>query len=229
MTRELVFLPGFDGAAELRRPFLDALAGRFATRAVSYPNRPLRTLNGYARFAAETASAEARPVLVAESFSGLVAVRWAARDPHVAALVLCASFARNPQAWLASVGASLPFAVRLGAHLLPSMTLASSDALRRQWSSGLSRTLASLDDAVVAERLRMIAEEDITGELGALRVPVVLLQFEGDRVIGARARRELEAACPQAQVVRIDAPHFALETRPAECAEAIALRVGALF
>jgi len=231
MTRatELVFLPGFDGAAELRRPFLDAIAQRFATRAVSYPNRALQTLNGYARFASETSGAEARPVLIAESFSGLVAVRWAARDPHVAGVVLCASFARNPQAWLASLGASLPFAVKLGAHLLPSITLASPDALRRQWSSGLSRTLASLEDAVVAERLRMIAEEDMTEALGALRIPVVLVQFEGDRVIGARARRELEAACPRAEILRIDGPHFALETRPAECAEAIALRVGALF
>jgi pimeloyl-[acyl-carrier protein] methyl ester esterase len=226
---ELVFLPGFDGAAELRRPFLDAMARRFTTRAVSYPNRELQTLNGYARFAAATSSDEARPVLVAESFSGLVAVRWAARDPHVAALVLCASFARNPQPWLTSVGASLPLAVKLGAHLLPSITLASSDALRRQWSSGLSRTLSTLEAPVVAERLRMIAGEDIGDDLAALRIPVVLVQFEGDRVIGARARRELEAACPRAEVLRIDGPHFALETRPAECAAAIGLRVGALF
>ena len=226
---EVLFLPGFDGAAELRRPFMDALRRRFATRGVSYPGAALGTLNAYARFAAAASAAESRPVVVAESFSGLVAVRWAARDPHVAALVLCASFARNPMPWLTTMGATLPFAVKLGAHLLPAITSASRDALRRKWSSELSRTLAALPEEVVAERLRMIAEADITADLGTLAMPIVLVQFEEDVVIGARARQELEAACPKAEVVRIAGPHFSLETRPAECAEAIALKIAGLF
>lgn len=42
------------------------------------------SLNGYSRYAASHVAGESRPVLVAESFSGLMAVRWASKDPHVA-------------------------------------------------------------------------------------------------------------------------------------------------
>jgi pimeloyl-ACP methyl ester carboxylesterase len=226
---EIVFMPGFDGVASLRKPFLDALARRFPVRAITYPNRPLESLNGYARFAAGELGPESRPVLVAESFSGLVAARWAARDPHVAGIVLCAGFARNPMTWLTSLGAALPSAVQLGSHFLRPTVFAPDEPLRRQWSSDLARTLRTLDSAVIAERFKLIAEEDLSGELRGLRVPAVLLQFEGDLVIGPRARRELESALPEARVTRIDAPHFALETLPRECADAVAVNVGHLF
>lgn len=221
----VVFLPGFDGVAELRRPFLDALARRFPVHAITYPNRPLETLNGYGRFASAGVAAEARPVLVAESFSGLVATRWAARDPHVAGVVLCAAFARNPMTWLASVGASMPSLVQMSASLFLPMSLTYADPLRKQWSADLSRALRTLEPRVLGERLRIIAEEDVRAELASLRIPVVLVQFEGDLVIGPRARRELETLRPYAEIVRIDGPHFAIETRPRECAEAIARRV----
>jgi pimeloyl-ACP methyl ester carboxylesterase len=109
------------------------------------------------------------------------------------------------------------------------MALAHDEPLRRRWSADLSRTLRALDPEVVAERLRLIAEEDVAEELRSLRIPAVLLQFEGDLVIGPRARRELEQLLPAAQIVRIDAPHFALETRPRECADAIAVHVRAFL
>ena len=85
---QLVFLPGFDGDAQLRREFLDALAARHQVRAVSYPNRALGSLDGYRDHAMAQVPVDWKPVLVAESFSGLVAARWAAQDPHVAAIVL---------------------------------------------------------------------------------------------------------------------------------------------
>jgi pimeloyl-ACP methyl ester carboxylesterase len=226
---EIVFMPGFDGVAALRKPFLDALARRFPVRSVTYPNRPLESLNGYARFAAEAVPHESRPVLVAESFSGLVAARWAARDPHVAGIVLCAGFARNPMTWLTSLGAALPAVVQAGSHFLRPMAFAREEPLRRQWSSDLSRTLRGLAPDVIAERLRLIAEEDLCAEMRSLRAPAVLLQFEGDLVIGPRARRELEESLPHARVMRLEAPHFALETLPEECADAVALNIRHLF
>jgi hypothetical protein len=54
---------------------------------------------------------------------------------------------------------------------------------------------------------------------------VLLVQFDGDRVIGAAARAHLESVCHNAQVLRLPGPHFAIETRPRECAEAIGHRI----
>jgi hypothetical protein len=48
-------------------------------------------------------------------------------------------------------------------------------------------------------------------------------------VIGPAARAHLESVCLGAHVVRIAGPHFALETRPTECADAIAGALAAVL
>ena len=226
---EILFLPGFDGNAALREPFVAALSAHHPARAVSYPNATLGSLRGYCRYAAAQATPNRRHILVAESFSGLVASRWAATDPHVEAVVLCASFVRNPVRWLASVGAALPEIVRLGAKLLRAIPPATRDPRHLQWSRDFNDTILALEDDVIAERLRIIADEDVSRELEALRIPIVLMQFEGDQVVGSRARSELEQVCRNAEVVRVPGPHYALEIRPHECADLIGARIRTLF
>jgi pimeloyl-ACP methyl ester carboxylesterase len=226
---EILFLPGFDGAGRLRSAFVEALGKRHPARAIAYPNRTLDTLRGYARFAAAEQSDGDRVVLVAESFSGLVAAKWAARDPRIAGIVLCGAFARSPVPW-AAFGASMPGIARfLGASVMAPIGMTSADPVRRRWGEALGDALRALDRDVIAERLRLIALSDVRPELGMLRIPVVLAQFEDDLVIGPRARAELEEACPGAQVVRVPGPHFAIETRPRETADAILPRISGWF
>ena len=226
---EIVFLPGFDGVAELRAQFVQALGRHYPARGISYPDRPLASLNGYARHAAAQVRPESRPVVVAESFSGLVAARWAAQDPHVAGIVLCGAFARAPVAW-AALGASMPaMAQFFGANFLNPMAFSVRDPARRRWSEALAAALRDMRQDVIAERLRIIATEDVSRELGALRIPVIVAHFDDDLVIGAEARDHLVSVCHNAQVVRVPGPHFAIETRPRDSAAAIAPRLAALF
>ena len=69
--------------------------------------------------------------------------------------------------------------------------------------------------------MQLIAEEDVSEDLRALRIPVILLQFDGDLVVGPGARGELETVCHNARVIRHPGPHFALETQPRSCADAL--------
>jgi pimeloyl-ACP methyl ester carboxylesterase len=216
-----IFLPGFDGDAALRTEFVEALARARPATGVNYPLEPLGTLARYRDHAMAQAPVDWRPVLVAESFSGLVATRWASVDPRVRAVVLCGAFARNPVGAAARFGAAWPSLVKLAPWLSHPVALASGDARRARWSEDLLRTVAALPPAVVAERLDLIAREDLGQELAQLTVPVLVVQFDDDQVVGRRARGQLEAACPGARVLRLPGPHFALETRPAECAAAI--------
>jgi pimeloyl-ACP methyl ester carboxylesterase len=218
---QVVFLPGFDGNAELRRDFVAALARRHEVRAVSYPNRALGSLDAYRVQAMGEVPVDWRPVVVAESFSGLVATRWASVDARVEALVLCASFARNPLGYATRLGAAWPALVKMGPALMNPAAQLSAEPARRRWSSGFARTMGGLRDDVVAERLRLIAGEDVGATLGALRIPVVVVQFDDDMVIGPMARAQLLAACARPHVVRLPGPHFALETRAAQCAAAV--------
>jgi pimeloyl-ACP methyl ester carboxylesterase len=226
---EIVFLPGFDGVAELRSDFVAALGKQHPARAIGYPNRKLDTLAGYARFASSQVATDARPVLVAESFSGLVAARWAASDPHVAGLVLCGAFARSPAA-LAALGASMPSVAQffVSTFMAP-VGRASSDPARRRWSNAFEAAMRSLKPEVIAERCAIIAAEDVSADLARITAPIVLLQFDDDLVIGPSARKHLESVCARAQVVRFAGPHFAIETQPRESAAAIAPAVAAWF
>ena len=133
---QIVFLPGFDGNAELRRDFTAALAKRHEVRAVSYPNRTLGSLDAYRVQAMGEAPVDWRPVLVAESFSGLVATRWASLDARVEALVLCGSFARNPLGYATELGAAWPALVKMGPALVNPAAQLSAEPARRRWSGG---------------------------------------------------------------------------------------------
>ena len=226
---EIVFMPGFDGVGELRREFVEELAPIAPASAIGYPNRALESLSGYARFASTQVSAQSRPVLVAESFSGLVATRWAAQDPHVAAIVLCGAFASNPVAW-SGVAASMPATAQfIGANLVNPMSYLSGDPARRRWSNALKTAMRSLHKDVVAERLRIISTADVTLELKSLRIPVVIVQFEDDLVIDPASRDALEAACFEPRVVKVPGPHYAIETRPREAAAALRPHLASLF
>jgi pimeloyl-ACP methyl ester carboxylesterase len=224
-----VFLPGFDGDAALRADFMLALAERRPVVGVSYPNRLLGSLDGYREHAMGVVPVDWRPVLIAESFSGLVAARWAGIDERVEALVLCGSFARNPVGYAATLGASWPSIVKLGPLVTAPIAHSSSDERRRRWSQGLTEALAALRNDVVAERLRIIATEDVSQVLASLRIPVVVVHFGDDLVIGRPARDHLEAVCHNAHVLRLPGPHFAIELRPQECAQAIEEKLASLL
>lgn len=226
---EIVFMPGFDGVGELRAEFVAALSAHAPARSITYPNRVLESLNGYARFAAAQVAPESRPLLVAESFSGLVAARWAAKDPHVAGIVLCGAFASCPVPW-ASFGATIPGVAQfVGANFMSPVGFISTDPARRRWSNGLSEALRSLDRNVLGERMRIIAGDDVSGDLAAIRAPLIVAQFEDDLVIGREARARLEAACTGAAVVRIPGPHYTIEIRPRETAEKLRVHIAPLF
>ena len=229
MTPPLVFMPGFDGEGTLRQPFVDALAGHHEVRAVDYPRHCLGSLDGYRDHAMASIPVDWRPVLVAESFSGLVAARWAEVDSRVRGVVLCGAFARNPVGWAARAGAMMPSLVKLGPALWHPVAKASRDPARARWSDGFAAAMAALPADVIAERLRLIAATDTVATLQGLEVPVVLVQFQGDQVIGRLARDHLQSVCHNAHVLHLPGPHFAIEVRPQECAAAIGARIRELF
>jgi pimeloyl-ACP methyl ester carboxylesterase len=224
----IVFLPGFDGDARLRQDFMNELGRSHRVRGVSYPNRMLGTVDGYRAHAMGMVPVDWEPFLVAESFGGLIAARWASLDPRVKGIVLCGAFARNPVSFAAGLGASLPGLVKLTPMLTSPLARISGDPLRLRWSTAFTQSLAALDDAVVAERLRLISTEDVGPILAGLRVPVILVQFDADQVVGPASQAHLESVCHNANVLRLPGPHFAIETKPRECAQAIGERIRAL-
>ncbi len=226
----IVLLPGLDGTGELFAPLVAAWGDRFRTQVVSYP-RAERL--GYAALADRVRALlplHEDYVLLAESFSGPLGVMLAAERPErLRGLVLCATFARSPLPllrWMAPLAQAISPAVLpdrvlawglLGSYATPSLLRAIRHAVQ------------SVDPVVLAERVRAVAEVDVSVALSDVQVPVLYLQARNDRVVPRRAVRPFVVALgDRLRVAPCAGPHCLLQARPGDTAAAISSFVSGL-
>src|SRR5829696_4757703 len=88
----LILLPGMDGTGDLFRPFMDIVPPGWPCRTVSYPTDRILRYDELLTVAERHLCGERDVVVVAESFSGPLALRLACGRPaQVKAVVLVAS------------------------------------------------------------------------------------------------------------------------------------------
>jgi pimeloyl-ACP methyl ester carboxylesterase len=218
----LVLLPGLDGTGKLFSEFVNVLGSSVDSRIVAYPkDQPL----GYDELEALVLAVIPRNqpfVLLGESFSGPLAIRIAARAPAgLAAVILCASFAKNPFPWLRW---ARPLAAFLPLKSLPRWVRAPlmwGSASPQQAPAQMERAIAGVSPGVIRRRISVLLAADESAALGRLRLPVLVLRARRDRVISRAATQWILKKLPSAQLAEIDGPHLLLQTRPAECADAV--------
>lgn len=223
MSVRWILLPGMDGIGRFRS-FREAAGGEVNCRALSYPPDVPLGYDALVERAREALARETDYILIAESFSGPIAVRLAAeRPPGLRALVLAASFCASPLH-------GLPRAVlrRLGGSLFrvsPPLFLAKHLLLGPHAPQGVVDDLYASIDQVSAEtfalRLQEILNVDACSGLADVDVPVLYLQATRDRLVGESAVQAVRAMCPRMELERIATPHMLLQTHPAEAIRAI--------
>ena len=62
---------------------------------------------------------------------------------------------------------------------------------------------------------------DVSARLAAVRVPVLYLQAQYDRVVSHNAAATIVKSLPSVQVVQLDAPHLLLQAVPDAAAQAV--------
>jgi len=219
---QLIVLPGLDGTGKRLLDFTSRLPSALGTTIIRYPtDEPL----GYGELDLRVAACLPRDrpfVLLAESFSGPILVRIAARaPPGLRAVVLCASFAASPHPWLRWVR---PLAVRAPLKSMPAWLrrrVLWNKADPRRLAPARERAIAAVAPAVLRTRIGAVIGVDDRHLLPAIHVPALILRARADRIVPAAATRQLAAALPRAQVVEIDGPHLILQTRAAESAAAV--------
>src|SRR5262249_21163064 len=137
----LVLLPGMDGTGVLFQPFITSLGTGVNARTIRYPNEKQLDHAELASFARSTLPSGMPVVLVGESFSGPVAVLLAAESGwDVRAVVLCASFVRNPRPWMTKVVARLPITISAASVAAPVLLGRFSNAgLRSLFAAALAQ------------------------------------------------------------------------------------------
>jgi pimeloyl-[acyl-carrier protein] methyl ester esterase len=174
----LVLLPGMDGTGRLFADFVVALGSEFDTLVVSYPQDKCLSYAELEQLARSASPVPEPFVLLAESFSTPVAIRWAASSPeNMKGLVLCAGFVTSPLR-----GVRRLMALSLGRILFrwnpPSFVLRWLLVGRGADSSLLAAIRAALSEVkpeILSARLRSVLNCDERMNLMRLELPVLFI------------------------------------------------------
>jgi pimeloyl-ACP methyl ester carboxylesterase len=226
----LTLLPGLDGSGVLFRPLLRHLAPEFRPIVVAYP--PDKVL-GYDELLHIVLSALPSPspfVLLGESFSGPLALMAAASRPKgLRAVILCASFVRNPLgprfAFLGHFASPFVFRFYPATTRIKAMFGGYSTP---EWRALKAEALSAVRPAVIARRVQAVLRVNVLQQLLSCPVPVLYLRGDRDQVVPERNLKEIVAACPATKVANLSAPHLVLQTQPTLAAAAISTFIAGL-
>lgn len=223
-NQHLVFMPGLDGTGKSFEPLLPFIAADAQITIVRYPTDKFLSFEETVECAAAQIPGGHPPVVIAESFSGPVAVQMIASGRVQArALVLCATFARSPHpvAWRLMRFLRLPLLIRPEMPKYFFKFIIGDDqriaALMPLWK----KVHAAVPARVMASRLSLINHLDVTEELQKLTIPCCYLQATDDRIVPPWCLQDFEHNIPQLYVKKIKAPHFILQAEPQACLAAI--------
>lgn len=158
--------------------------------------------------------------LLGHSMGGLIAQTLAFRAPdRVQRLVLAATFCRVPARARFMAGLRTEILARLGAEAYATLMMGWSYTLgffeteearelRRRWVRHLERL--PLDPRVLAEQAEAVAETDLSGRIGRLRCPTLVLVGEEDFLAPPDLSRELAGLIPGARLVVLPGAGHAL-------------------
>jgi len=219
----LILLPGLDGTGRLFESFLGALPPTLKPSVVSLPRdtHDYRTLETHVR----RSLPQGQPfAILAESFSGPLALRIAALGhPHLVAVILVASFASQPVAWIPRFARHVVHALifRLpGQVLLMRWLLFGRNAPAALIESTVD-CLRSADPVVLAGRIKAALTVDATEAFVRCPVPMLYLGGTRDRLVSSQTAVRLKALRGDLECVMLDAPHFVLQRAPAAAARAV--------
>jgi pimeloyl-[acyl-carrier protein] methyl ester esterase len=211
-----ILLPGLDGSGRLFAPLLAAAPRAFEATPVSFPpDEPL----GYDALAelVRPRLPRGRFVLVAESFSGPLAVRLAAERPRgLAALILAATFLHHPLDPILHPVRSLVGARLFGAPMPAPVIrhfMAGPDAPDAVVAE-VQHAVAAVRAEVLAHRAAEALRVDAREALASVAVPILFLAPTRDRLIRRDAHEDVVALRPDAEVALLEAPHMVLQRCP---------------
>lgn len=236
-----VVLPGLDGTGRMLDGFArvlgEELGENFHVRVIAYPPDKAWGYDQLLSFVA--ARLPSNPfILIGESFSGPLALRFAASPPPcLLGVVLGASFARiGGGAW----GRGLRLAAAALA-LFPDRALVKNAGvaalcplLLGRWATPVRRR--QVQDAVAPVTMRTLRARardavavDLIAEGVRLRRPALYLRATEDGLIPRSAAQGVEALAERVSVVDVEGPHFLFLAAPEDCAKAIRVFVNGLM
>lgn len=219
----LILLPGMDGTGSLFSPLLAQLPAHIVPTVISYPASNKLSYSALIEMVQKQMPTHQPYVLLAESFSGPVAIALAAKpNLQLKGVVLSCTFASNPRRNLSKLSFLVPKSP-INAWTVPMMyplLLGQHDSpqLRQQLFEALTHT----SPEVIRYRLDEVMAVDETQSLAKITQPILYLQAKNDYIVPASAGNSLVKLAQHAQIVTLDATHLLLQVAAKEAAAHIA-------
>lgn len=217
-----ILLPGMDGSGELLSDFAAALAPEFEASVIAYPPDVVMDYAALREHVRAALPTDEPFVLIAESFSGPIAIELAAEQPPgLAGLVLSNSFATRPRAaggWRSWLVGRMPHA-RVPAWLYSRWLLGRWSS--RSWRRRLRAAVAPLARDVLRQRLRDVRQVDVLDQISLVPCPLLVLRATHDRLVARDSWLAMRDRSRHAVCIEIDGPHLLLQAQPQACADAI--------
>lgn len=216
------FLPGLHGTETLYESVRQRLPEEISAEFINLPASGKQDYNTLANHLNEElfsgrGGGGGKRLLIAESFSGPLAIRLASMRPgDIAGIVLAASFCDAP---LSPGIALLPLRPLLMVKPPRSALrhfLIGNDASQAEVTE-LQHVVKSTPSATLSRRIRSTLElvEDDNPDLP--EIPMLILQANNDNLIPWEAQSKLEANYPEATTHWIESPHLIFQRCPDEC------------
>ncbi|MCI0690679.1 alpha/beta hydrolase [candidate division KSB1 bacterium] len=217
-------LPGLDGTGALFSPFIAVLSKQLTPIVVSYPKDWPLDYDDLEHYLVERINAKEPFVILAESFSGPLALRLAAKSPpNLVAVILCATFVENPLPKMSTLFspalAEKMFKLALPKFLIRHLLMgknASNDMI-----DTFCENLKTVNPKVLATRIQSVFAVNDRQSLANCPQPIFYLYATKDRIVSRRSLEQIRKIRPDVEIALIDAPHLLLQCMPKQAAEAI--------
>lgn len=223
-NKHLVLMPGLDGTGLSFEPLLPFLPKDTKVTIVRYPTDKLLSFEETVECAAAQIPKGNPPIIIAESFSGPVAIQMiGSRRVQAKALILCATFAKSPRpiVWRIMRFLRLPLLIRPDMPKRFFKIVIGEDKLIAELLPLWKKVHANVPARIMNHRLKIINNVDVTKWLKELPVPCCYLQATNDRLVPSSCLDDLKKCASLLEVKKINAPHFILQAQPQACLDAI--------
>lgn len=222
--KHLVLLPGLDGTGQLFGDFLKILPRSLTTTIVSYPTNRFLPYSELVQLVSSAVPQTEPFVVLAESFSTPVALKYAATNAsNLAGVVICAGFARNPiggwSQFVKTVAKPRFFTLRPPRFILEYFLTGENPPLAL--IQKIREILRLVCPEVLSGRVREALECDATNDLVRMTSPIMYLRGLHDRLLSASCHREILRIRPDVVSATVEAPHMLLQREPQKAADLI--------
>ena len=214
MPNQFYLLPGLDGTGRLFRGFCDAADPSHTTTVLPLPTNTQQDYESLARELSAVVAGASKAVVIAESFSGPIAVKIAARHPaSVSAVVLVASFVTPPAPAVARL---VPWSLilRLPVPAFAARRLILGATARDDLVHALQRSVREVPPKILAQRIRELTYLNACKELFAVKCPIMYLRPSADRLVPKHCIDALRESKADLEFREIEGPHLILQREP---------------